>query len=324
MIAAGDRRKPDDRRAGPEMRTLATTQTTEVSMMKGKMDPGWIPPEPPFLRPAARRRRKGAGGAICMAVAIGVMVAVAVVFTLPLLFGANPVDVLSGRTESAAQPVQTVEKTVVGVDEDAVVAVAERTLPCVVYIEVEFQPMFRGIGATGIGSGFIYSPDGYIVTNNHMVEGATSITVSLADGSSYGAELVGRDAEMDLAVLKIGVSGLTAAKLGSSSDLVVGELAVAIGSPEGFEQSVTSGIISALDRDIFIPPDGPDLMGLIQTDAAINPGNSGGPLCNGTGEVVGINTAIYSESGGYDGIGFAIPIDDALPVIERLITTTLA
>jgi serine protease Do len=266
-----------------------------------------------------RRRRRGAGAVLLIAVAIAVVMAVTVVFTIPLIFGANPIDVLSGRGETAAEQVQTVEKTVVSVDEEAVVAVAGRMLPSVVYIEVEFQPTFRGVTATGIGSGFVYSPDGYIVTNNHMVEGATGIKVSLADGSTYDAELVGRDSDMDLAVLKIDISGLPSAALGTSADLVVGELAVAIGSPEGFEQSVTSGIISALGRDIFIPPDGPDLRDLIQTDAAINPGNSGGPLCNGLGEVIGINTAIVSESGGYDGIGFAIPIDDALPVIEGLI-----
>jgi len=279
----------------------------------------WIPPEPPFHRPLPRRRRKGAAAALLLAVIVGVVVAVGVVFTLPLIFGANPIDVLSGKTGSVTEQAQTVEKTVVTLDQDAVVAAAEQTLPSVVYIEVEFQPTFRGVSATGIGSGFIYASDGYIVTNNHMVEGAYSIQVSLADGSTYAAELVGRDADMDLAVLKIEVSGLPMAKMGTSSDLVVGELAVAIGSPEGFEQSVTSGIISALGRDILIPPTGPDLRNLIQTDAAINPGNSGGPLCNSLGEVVGINTAIVSESGGYDGIGFAIPIDDALPVIEELI-----
>ncbi len=301
------------------MHTGSGTRGIEVLIMDENMGPVWIPPEPPLLRPPVRRRRRGAGAVLLIAVAIAVVMAVTVVFTIPLIFGANPIDVLSGRGETAAEQVQTVEKTVVSVDEEAVVAVAGRMLPSVVYIEVEFQPTFRGVTATGIGSGFVYSPDGYIVTNNHMVEGATGIKVSLADGSTYDAELVGRDSDMDLAVLKIDISGLPSAALGTSADLVVGELAVAIGSPEGFEQSVTSGIISALGRDIFIPPDGPDLRDLIQTDAAINPGNSGGPLCNGLGEVIGINTAIVSESGGYDGIGFAIPIDDALPVIEGLI-----
>jgi S1-C subfamily serine protease len=259
------------------------------------------------------------GKAIFVAIICGVLIAVAVLFTVPLMLGANPVDVLSGKDNDTSAGAQTVEKLVVTGDQDAVVAVAEQILPTVVYIEAQFRGSFRNAGATAIGSGFVYSSDGYIVTNNHMVEGASSVNVSLADGSTYQAKVVGNNPDMDLAVLKIDASGLPVAQLGSSSDLVVGELAVAIGSPEGFEQSVTSGIISALGRDISIPPNGPDLRDLIQTDAAINPGNSGGPLCNGTGEVVGINTAIVSESGGYDGIGFAIPIDDAISVIEGLI-----
>ncbi len=284
----------------------------------------WIPPEPPLRFPPERRRRrrKGAGQPVFAAVAVGVAVAAAVVFTLPLLFGANPIDVLSGRDGAAteeAQAVQTVQKVLVAGDGDAVVEAAKNILPTVVYISAVSRGSYRGSGGTAIGSGFIYTEDGYIVTNSHLVEGASSIEVSLADGSTLQAALAGNDADRDLAVIKIEASGLPVAKLGISSDLVVGELAVAVGSPEGFEQSVTSGIISALGRDIFIPPDGPDLRDLIQTDAAINPGNSGGPLCNSVGEVVGINTALVSESGGYDGIGFAIPIDDALPVIEQLI-----
>lgn len=286
--------------------------------MTESIQPVWIPPEPPYPRPSTRRPRRTGRGVLAGAL-MGAVMAFAVLFTVPLMFGANPIDVFSGRNNTAADEVLTVEKTVVSVDEDAVVAVASRILPTVVYIEVESRSTFRGLSSTAIGSGFVYSPDGYIVTNNHLVEDAAGIRISLADGSTHQAELVGRDPEMDLAVLKIDISDLAAAELGISSDLVVGELAVAIGSPEGFEQSVTSGIISALGRDIFIPPDGPDLRDLIQTDAAINPGNSGGPLCNTAGEVVGINTAIYSESGGYDGIGFAIPIDRAVPVIDELI-----
>ena len=288
--------------------------------MTGRVDQAWIPPEPPYLRPPARRRPKGMGKAILVAVIAGALIAAAVLFTVPLILGANPIDVLSGKNNGTTEGAKTVEKLVVASGQDAVVAVADAILPTVVYIEVEFRGAFPGAGATAIGSGFIYSEDGYIVTNNHMVEGASSIKVSLTDGATFTASLKGSDPDMDLAVLKIDASGLPTAQLGTSSDLLVGELAVAVGSPEGFEQSVTSGIVSALGRDIFIPPDGPDLRDLIQTDAAINPGNSGGPLCNGAGEVVGINTAIVSESGGYDGIGFAISIDNALPVIEGLIS----
>ena len=124
-------------------------------------------------------------------------------------------------------------------------------------------------------------------------------------------------------MIRIDAAGLPPATLGTSSDLVPGELAVAVGSPEGFQGSVTSGIISALNRNIYIPNSAP-LLDVIQTDAAINPGNSGGPLCNSMGEVVGINTAIYSQSGGYEGLGFAIPIDNAKPVIEQLIAQGFA
>ncbi len=151
-----------------------------------------------------------------------------------------------------------------------------------------------------------------------MVEDALSITVSLQDGTTYESAVAGTDPDTDLAVIKIEATGLPAATVGTSSDLVVGELAVAVGSPEGFAGSVTSGIISALDRNVTVSAQ-ESLFGVIQTDAAINPGNSGGPLGNIAGEVVGINTAIYTESGGYDGLGFAIPIDSALPVIEELI-----
>jgi len=250
---------------------------------------------------------------------------VAVVLVMPLIFGANPIDVLSGKEKVAVQTeeVHTVEERVVTAGQEAVVEVADKMLPSVVYIETNYGESALGFESTGIGSGFIYTSDGYIVTNNHVVEGARDIEVAIADGSTYDAELIGRDPETDLAVIKIDCCELPAAETGTSSDLVVGELAVAIGSPEGFEQSVSSGIISALHRNVFMP-DGGALLDVIQTDTAINPGNSGGPLSNSAGEVVGINTAIVSISGGYDGIGFAIAIDNARPVIDEIIAKGFA
>ncbi len=169
----------------------------------------------------------------------------------------------------------------------------------------------------GSGSGVIISDDGYIVTNNHVVEGATEIVVILSAGEEYTAKLVGSDSKTDLAVLKIDAEALTYAKLGTSSELRVGETAIAIGNPLGqeFAGTTTQGIISGLNRTITIDN---KTMNLIQTDAAINPGNSGGALCNEHGEIVGINTAKISSSQ-YEGIGFAIPIDDAKPIIEDLI-----
>jgi S1-C subfamily serine protease len=255
-----------------------------------------------------------------LAVIVAIIVAAAVIFVVPLTLGANPIDVLSGKNtgrqdHAQVKEVRTVEERTVQSDAEAVVAAAEKLLPSVVHIEV----VTGGFGGgTGVASGFIYSSDGYIVTNNHVVEDARRVSVSLQDGSTYQAEVVGTDPHTDLAVIKVDAAGLPAATLGNSSDLVVGEAVVAVGSPEGFAGSVTSGIISALDRDVTIS-NYETLSGVIQTDAAINPGNSGGPLGDIAGEVVGINTAIYTESGGYDGLGFSIPIDGAMPVIDALI-----
>jgi serine protease Do len=239
-----------------------------------------------------------------------------------LAFGSNPIDVLRGKGKASTQPqvqeIRTVEERVVQGGQEAVVTAANKVLPSVVHIQVQKTGLFSS--GTAIGSGFIYSPDGYIVTNNHVVEGTSKISVSLRDGSTYDAKVVGTDPDTDLAVIKIDGSGLPAVTLGTSSDLVVGELVIAVGSPEGFEGSVTSGIVSALNRNIVIS-NTEALYDVIQTDAAINPGNSGGPLCNSLGGVIGINTAIYSQSGGYDGLGFAIPIDSAKPIIDQLIST---
>ena len=180
--------------------------------------------------------------------------------------------------------------------------------------------MMRPAIQQGSGSGIIMSADGYVITNNHVIDGATEITVILHGGASnkkYDAKLVGRDAKTDLAVLKIEAQDLHYAEFGESSELEVGELAVAIGNPLGqeFAGSVTAGVISALNRTMTI---GDKQLNLIQTDAAINPGNSGGPLVNSYGEVIGINTAKISISG-VEGLGFAIPIDEAKPIIDELI-----
>lgn len=276
-----------------------------------------VPPEPPFKTPPPPSSWSG-GKTVIIAVVVAIVIAVAVLFVVPLILGANPIDVLRGKGTQTVQEVKTVEERVVKAGQEAVVEAASRALPATVNIEVQF-----GNFGAGIGSGFIYSSDGYIVTNNHVVDGATKISVALQDGTKYDATKIGTDPDTDLAVIRIEASDLPAAILGTSSDLVPGELAVAVGSPEGFQGSVTSGIISALNRNIYIPNSAP-LLDVIQTDAAINPGNSGGPLCNSMGKVVGINTAIYSQSGGYDGLGFAIPIDNAKPVIEQLIAQGFA
>jgi serine protease Do len=165
-----------------------------------------------------------------------------------------------------------------------------------------------------LGSGFIISADGYILTNAHVVDGADEVVVKLTDKRELKAKVIGADKRTDVALIKIEASGLPAVRLGDPSRLRVGEWVVAIGSPFGFESSVTAGIVSAKGRSLpqenFVP--------FIQTDVAINPGNSGGPLFNMKGEVVGINSQIYSRSGGYQGIAFAIPIDVAMEIQSQL------
>ena len=164
----------------------------------------------------------------------------------------------------------------------------------------------------GVGSGFVLSSDGYIMTNAHVVEGADEVLVTLTDKREFKARIVGADKRTDVAVVKIQATGLPAIKVGDVSRLKVGEWVMAIGSPFGLENSVTAGIVSAKQRDTG------DYLPFIQTDVAINPGNSGGPLINMRGEVVGINSQIYSRSGGFMGISFAIPMDEAIRVSDQL------
>ena len=164
----------------------------------------------------------------------------------------------------------------------------------------------------GVGSGFILSSDGFVMTNAHVVDGADELIVTLTDKREFKAKVIGADKRTDVAVVKIDATGLPAVKLGDVGRLKVGEWVMAIGSPFGLENSVTAGIVSAKARDTG------DYVPFIQTDVAINPGNSGGPLINLRGEVVGINSQIYSRSGGFMGISFAIPIDEASRVAEQL------
>jgi serine protease Do len=164
----------------------------------------------------------------------------------------------------------------------------------------------------GVGSGFILSADGYIMTNAHVVDGADQVVVTLTDKREFKARIVGVDKRTDVAVVKIPATELPAVKIGDVSRLRVGEWVMAIGSPFGLDNSVTAGIVSAKQRDTG------DYLPFIQTDVAINPGNSGGPLLNMRGEVVGINSQIYSRSGGFMGISFAIPIDEAIRVSDQL------
>lgn len=167
----------------------------------------------------------------------------------------------------------------------------------------------------GVGSGFIVSTDGFVMTNAHVVEGADEVIVTLTDKREFKARIVGSDRRTDVAVVKIEAGGLPSVRLGDASRVRVGEWVMAIGSPFGLENTVTAGIVSAKQRDTG------DYLPFIQTDVAINPGNSGGPLINMRGEVIGINSQIYSRSGGFQGISFAIPIDEAVRVADQLRAT---
>jgi|WetSurMetagenome_2_1015567.scaffolds.fasta_scaffold16535_4 S1-C subfamily serine protease len=195
----------------------------------------------------------------------------------------------------------------------AVVNIATTTLSVNFWMQVTPQQ--------GQGSGFIIDKRGYILTNNHVVENASKITVTLSNGKKLAATLVGRDPESDLAVIKVSDSTINdVVELGDSSSLQVGQKALAIGNPFGLGQTLTQGIVSALHRSIKTE-DNTQIDDVIQTDAPINPGNSGGPLLNSNGEAIGINTSIFTTSGGYQGIGFVIPINRAREIAAQLITT---
>lgn len=244
---------------------------------------------------------------------------------------------LLGVDSASAAKTETLRQT-----GNAFSAIAEKALPAVVYIDVEStvevpnrryrhpfeeffgrgyrdydEPETREYQQRGQGSGFIISKDGYILTNNHVVNDADTITVTLGDGREFEAKLIGADPKTEVALIKIeDGEDLPVLPLGDSEALKVGEWVLAAGNPFGLSQTITAGIVSAKGRDeTGIAEYG----NFIQTDAAINPGNSGGPLLNIDGEVVGINTAIYTRSGGYMGIGFAIPINQALNIKEQLI-----
>ena len=248
---------------------------------------------------------------------------------VPYLFGLNPIDLLSGKysisKEGSGKPA-TITKitTKVSRDSDPVIAAAQKVRPSVVNIRTQRQiggVFHQGLEDSGLGSGVIFRSDGYILTNNHVIAGADVIFVAIGNEPDVRGRVVGRDAETDLAVVKVNKENLPAAELGSSADLKVGELVVAIGSPFGFEHTVTAGVVSALNRNVSVSDEsgGQTYTDLIQTDAAINPGNSGGALANAAGQVVGIPSLIFTESGGSQGVGFAIPINLGEDVADQLI-----
>ena len=210
-------------------------------------------------------------------------------------------------------------------DEKATIDLFRAASPSVVYItSLALQRDIFSLNAQevpkGTGSGFVWDSDGHVVTNFHVIQDAQAAKVTLADQSTWDARLVGADPDNDLAVLKIDAPSdkMPAIPIGKSNDLQVGQKVFAIGNPFGLDHTLTTGIVSALGREIKSSGDRP-ISGVIQTDAAINPGNSGGPLLDSAGRLIGVNTAIYSPSGAYAGIGFAIPVDLVNQIVPQLI-----
>jgi S1-C subfamily serine protease len=201
----------------------------------------------------------------------------------------------------------------------AVVDVVEKVGPAVVSIRMRKDGQPNQPGGEGAGSGVIIAPDGFVLTNNHVVERAREVQVSLTDGSTYSAQIVGTDPATDLAVVRVGTNGLPSATLGRSDNLRVGQLAIAIGNPYGFSSTVSTGVISALGRSLR-SQSGWLIENMIQSDVSLNPGNSGGPLVDSGGRVIGINTAIIYMA---QGLSFAIPVDTAKWVVTELVTRGL-
>ncbi len=300
------------------------------------------------LTPGSARGRGGARGTLLWGVIFGFPLLAALIVGSSAIL---PPDAKNGGAgpAAAAPDSSAPRRDLADSRRTAIVEAAERAGPAVVTLSVVqtrvvqtapvpmgsdfFEPFFRDMIPSyryreeipSMGSGFIISQKGYVLTNEHVVHAAEKITVILADGRSFIGRVVGAHPLYDLAIVKIDGEKLPVAPLGSSDDLMVGEWALAIGNPFGFllndtQPTVTAGVISATHRDIKSQSQsGGIYKNMIQTDAAINPGNSGGPLVNARGEVIGVNTFIFTKSGGSEGIGFAIPINAAKRVVDEII-----
>jgi S1-C subfamily serine protease len=290
-------------------------------------EPQYLPPPPepaplspmPVEKPVAPRRRMGVLGIVVISALVGALVgSAATILLAPRLLKVTP----SGNAVVA--PLAPITNTLT--EESAVINVANQDGKSVVEIKTTISSQdIIAQEQHGIGSGFIVRSDGYIVTNNHVVENARQLQVILRDGAKrYDARVVGTSPDDDVAVLKVDAQNLPALNWGDSSALKVGQLAIAIGSPLGQQNSVTKGVISALHRSISVPDPGTgqveNILNAIQTDAQINPGNSGGPLLNSAGQVIGVNFAIEQAQAG-PGLGFALDGNAARDIANQLIQT---
>ena len=280
----------------------------------------WYEPATPTTTatvPAERPRRGAGTGTV-----LGAALLAAVLASGGTVLALNATGAFEQQGQPASSPVgqNITSRQPVTIDESsAIIDVASSASPAVVRITISGQEMtdLGSIPATGVGSGVLYDPNGWILTNRHVVQGGNALQVELKDGRTFEGTVYGIDTLTDLAIVKIEGTDLPTANLGDSEALEVGQLVIAIGSPLGtYSNSVTSGIVSAKGRTITAEGSTQPLNNLIQTDAAINPGNSGGPLLDAAGNVVGINTAIARDS---TGIGFAIPINIAKPIMDQAV-----
>jgi len=273
--------------------------------------------EEPQVQPDFPKRKKSIWARVLTAALL-----VAVVFVSGLVgyaygYSQKP-DVTAGPVVVTTSETSSTASNLLVSLQNQIELVADRASDAVVNIQTEsisYDFWFQAVPSQGLGSGFFISSDGYVLTNNHVIEGARSITVITRDGKRYTAKVVGSDQLSDLAVLKVDVSGAKFLSFRSTDTVKVGEFVVAIGNPLGLSHSVTFGVLSAKERSIQ-EPNGALIVDMLQTDAAINPGNSGGPLLDLNGKVVGINTAISTEG---QGIGFAVSADTAVKVVNDLI-----
>jgi len=295
-----------------EVQRYGPTPPRDTRATSWQAAPAWTSRQAPVSTVPPPRRGLTAMPIIAIAVVAGIVSGALSAFAV-----ANMLREPAAPTGQVAATPDADNVSDVRIDESsAVIEAVDEVTPAVVTIQSQGGGLVGG--ASGTGSGFIYAADGWIVTNRHVVEDAAELLVVLNDGRQFPGEVYGLDTLTDLAIVKIDATDLPTASIGSSSNLEPGQVAIAIGNPLGYENTVTTGVVSGLGRQIrasdAAQTSSEQLNNLIQTDAAINPGNSGGPLVNSAGQVIGVNTAV-SQSG--QGLGFAIPIDVAKPIMQQ-------